>query len=177
MCAAVVTFGEVLSYTNGLPAGGPARTAREHRRMLGELFARVASALPPGGLLVFDFMESGVQRTHARRVVSGEGWRVTTRATLDRSGRLLTRHIAAARRHDRTIRRSLEIHRVCIHTRDEIRGLLRGAGFRVTFRRRLGRLRVATGDVLAICRAGRGASRASTKALSPQPLRRVVATR
>jgi SAM-dependent methyltransferase len=175
-CAAVVTFGEVLSYANGLPPGGPARTARDHRQMLGGLFARIASALQPDGLLVFDFMESGVQRTHARRIVSGEGWRVTTRATLDRSGRLLTRDIRAVRRPGGAIRRSREIHRVCIHTRADIRQLLRDAGFQVTFRRRLGGLRVATGDVLAVCRKRRESSRASAKA-APRPLRRQVAKR
>src|SRR5262249_20648418 len=54
-CRAVAAIGEVITY---LPGGVAA---------LRSLFRRIHAALEPGGVLIFDFLESAARRTHAMK--------------------------------------------------------------------------------------------------------------
>jgi len=142
-CAAVVALNEVANYVPG------------RLRALRRFFARAHDALLPGGLIVFDFIASAEQRTYAGKSRSGTDWAVALRAEVDRSGRLLTRHITTFRRIDGEYRKSSETHRVHIYDPTEVRRALIGIGFRVTMRRSYGRLRLLPGDVGVIAEKGR----------------------
>src|SRR5262249_37368542 len=64
-CVAVISIGEVVSYVPE-PSAAPMRLA--------SFFARVRRALLPGGLFVFDFLESAAGRTYDRKVRHGSDW-------------------------------------------------------------------------------------------------------
>jgi len=60
-CSAVTAVGKVVTYLRGLPA-------------LARFFRRASAALPRGGFLAFDFVESAAKRTGPTKSVAGEGW-------------------------------------------------------------------------------------------------------
>jgi SAM-dependent methyltransferase len=134
-CRAVLAVGEIITY---VPKG------------LGAFFRRVRDALEPGGLFIFDFIESAERRTYPEKTIAGAGWSLVARADLDRSGRVLTRRLKISRYVGRRLRRSREIHRVRIHSRAEIASMLSAAGFSVRMRRSYGRHRLMAGDVAVI---------------------------
>lgn len=138
-CDAVVGLGEVVTYVGGgLPA-------------LSRFFARVHDALEPGGLFVFDFMQSATGRTFATKTHEGDGWSMAVRADYDRASRTLTRRMAIVRRIGGRTRRSRETHRVHIYSRREIRTALVRAGFRdIAMTQALGDYRLLKGDVAVI---------------------------
>ena len=137
-CEAVTAIGEVVSYLHGgLPA-------------LARLFGRVRTALGPGGLLVFDFIESAAKRAYATKSCAGANWALASQATLDASGRVLTRRMATVRTVAGRVRCARETHRVRIYSRDEIAGALERAGFRVRMSKSYGRYRLMPGVVVAI---------------------------
>ena len=125
---------------------------RAHDRRLFRFFARAARALEPGGLLLFDFMESARRRTYDAMSRRGGDWAVVTSARVD--GPLLTRHITTVRSVHRTLRVVQETHRVRLYSRRTIAAALERAGFRVTMRRAIGRVRVIRGDVVAFAEKG-----------------------
>lgn len=137
-CDAVTAIGEVVTYVGG---GLPAIT---------RFFRRARAALRPGGLLVFDFMESAAKRTYAAKSFEGPGWALASRATLDAAGRVLTRRIAIVRTIAGRVRRARETHRVRIYRRTEIADALARAGFRARMSRSYGRYRLPSGDVVVI---------------------------
>jgi 2-polyprenyl-3-methyl-5-hydroxy-6-metoxy-1,4-benzoquinol methylase len=139
-CRAVIALGEVITY---LPGGLSA---------VGGLFRRVHAALEPGGLLIFDFIESAARRTHAVKSRGGPGWAIVSVATLDRARRVLTRRIVVVRRIGQLVRGSRETHRVRIYRRAEIRAALARAGFSVRTSRSYGRYRLLPGDVVVVAR-------------------------
>jgi trans-aconitate methyltransferase len=137
-CVAVIAVGEVVTY---LPGGiGTLRG----------LFRRVHAALEPGGLLIFDFIESAASRTYAIKAKSGDDWMMASNATFDRKRRVLTRNIVVVRRRGRLVRRSSETHHVRIYGRRGIRALLVRTGFSVRLVRSYGRYRLLPGDVVAV---------------------------
>jgi SAM-dependent methyltransferase len=141
-CAAVVSLGEVVTYVRG---GLP---------VLSRFFARVHDALAPGGLFVFDFMQSATGRTFATRTHDGDGWAMAVSADYDRGSRRLTRRMTIDRRVGGRMRRSRETHRVRIYTRPEIREALVRAGFRdITMARTVGGYRLLKGDLAVVARA------------------------
>jgi len=141
-CRAVVAAGEVISYVR--------------RREAAAFIRRVHAALEPRGLFLFDFIESGVQRTYPPRVMTGDGWSLVAGATLDASGRVLTRRLETTRDAAGGRRRKTnETHRVRIYRRTEIAQALTAAGFAFTMRRRYGRYRLLPGDVVVIARKRR----------------------
>jgi SAM-dependent methyltransferase len=162
-CRAIVAVGEVLSYMDGLPhaASAPATpptsaaAARQHARFLRAFFHRAHRALKPGGLLVFDFIESSTGRTYRARSRAGADWLVTSRADVDAATQVLTRRIETCRAVGGRTRRSRETHRVRIYDRDEMRSALAHAGFEVTMRRSLGPIRLLASDVLVVARKAR----------------------
>ncbi len=137
MCRAAVAIGEIITY---LPS------------WLGGVFERIHAALEPGGLFVFDFIESGERRIYPARIVEGDGWSLVARADLSASGRILTRRLIAKRIIGTIWRRTRETHRVRIHSREEIGRLLAAAGFSAHMRRSFGRYRLMPGDVAVIAR-------------------------
>jgi SAM-dependent methyltransferase len=137
-CDAIVALGEVVSYNS-------------KQEDLLRFFRRAGTVLRPGGLLVFDFIESAEGRTFKAKSRAGEDWAIVIRATA--KGRVLTRHITTFRKIGRHYRRSREIHHVRLYNRSEIATALRGAGFTVTLRRSIGRVRLIRGDLLAIATA------------------------
>jgi len=137
-CDAVVAIGEVVSY---VPGGLPA---------LQRFFARAHKALRPGGVLVFDFIESAAGRTFAAKSFGGADWALAARATYDHARKLLTRRIVVVRTTGRRVRHATEIHQVRVHGRAEMRRALEKAGFSVTISRAYGRYRLMTGDAAVI---------------------------
>jgi trans-aconitate methyltransferase len=148
-CAAIIAIGEVIAYT-----GDTYRAAsfRRHEHELITFFTRAHAALDPGGLLVVDFVESAEGRTYPTKSLAGDDWVIYVRATVDHSGRTLTRQIATVRKTSRTARTSRETHRVRIYPRAAMRSLLAQAGFQVMMRRSLGSVRLMRGDVVAIAK-------------------------
>ncbi len=137
----VVAIGEILTY---VPGGLPT---------LRRFFDRVRRALRPGGLFVFDFIESAEERTYRRKALEGDDWRIVLSATTDREGRILTRRMKLRRVVDGRIRRSTETHRVRIYPQQEMAAALRAAGFSFTMRRTFGAVRLIAGDRMVVASA------------------------
>jgi trans-aconitate methyltransferase len=137
-CHAIVSLGEVITY---VPGGLGAVRA---------FFGRAHSALRPGGMLIFDFIESADQRTYRLKTMKGSDWSIALSASFDGSTRILTRRMTCVRRIRSRSRSSREIHSIRIYSRREIRAALEECGFRVTMNRSLGRYRLMTGDVAVI---------------------------
>ncbi len=135
-CRAVIAIGEVISYARSVRA----------------FFKRAARALDPGGLFIFDFVESTDRRTYPPKSIGGADWALVVRADADRAGRVLTREITTFRKIGRVYRRAREVHRVHIYTRSEIARMLSTAGFRSTMRRSYGEYRLMRGDVAVVAK-------------------------
>jgi SAM-dependent methyltransferase len=139
-CDALVGVGEVVTY---VPRGLPA---------LRRFFARAHAALRPGGVLIFDFMESARRRTYDTKTLKGSDWMIAVRATFDARRHVLTRSMTMTRRTSRGRRRAREIHRIRVYDRRAIRRLLEQRGFVVSTSRSYGRYRLLPGDVAVIAR-------------------------
>ena len=136
-CKAVIAIGEVVSYVS---------------TSLRPFFTRVHASLERGGVLVFDFMESGERRTYAGKSFEGPDWAVILRATLEDDGQTLTRRMTLLRNIGGKYRRTHETHRVRLRDCGDVRDALQDAGFSVTLRRSYGRHRLMPGDVAVIAR-------------------------
>jgi SAM-dependent methyltransferase len=126
-CRAVTALGEVLGYAapEGLP---PLRS----------LFARVAGALPRGGLLCFDLLvRGGDPPLTYRSWREGEGWAVLVDSA-ERRGHL-TREITTFRRVGAHWRRGRERHVLRLFSPEDVVRDLRASGFSVRTSRRYGR--------------------------------------
>jgi SAM-dependent methyltransferase len=134
-CDAIVAIGEVVSY---VPRGSASR--RVHHAGLTTFLRRAVRALRPGGLLLFDFIESVDGRIYPRKRLLGNGWAIAVRATASRNDAMLTRDIETIRDSRRGRTRSAEMHRLRVIRRAEMRRLLSTAGFAAAFSRRLGRV-------------------------------------
>ena len=142
VCGAVVAVGECLNYL----AGG----VRAHEAGLRRFFRRAARALPPGGLLLFDFLEPWAGRPRRRTVdTSGPDWVVLVAIGVDGRGRLLTRHITTIREVGGRQRLSVEVHRQLLLRRADLKCWLRAAGFTVRFLPGYGGVPLGAGKVVA----------------------------
>lgn len=129
-CAAVTAIGEGLNYW--WPTDG--RAPRLER-----LFERVAAALRPGGLFIFDVILRGGKPMSGCGWHAGRDWVVLTEAKEQPAKpSLLTRRIISFRKIGSRWRRSEEVHRVSLLDRDEIFGALIRAGFSVRTSRHYG---------------------------------------
>lgn len=141
-CAAIVAVGECLNYMSG--------GCRRQRAALRRYFRCAAAALPPGGLLLFDFLAPFAGRPRRRNTeVSGSDWLVLAAIGDDRARGVITRHITTIRRVGGRQRLSFEIHRQCLLRRREVRAALQSAGFSVRFCDGYGRRRVQPGQAVA----------------------------
>ena len=142
-CAAVIALNEIVSYVAD-PAGRLTGLSR--------FFAHVYDALPPGGLLMFDFMASAEGRTYAGKSRAGADWAVVVRSTRGPQPRMLTRHITTFRKAGGEYRKTRETHRITIYDPEAVRAALRRRGFEVAIRRSYGRVRLLPGDVAIVAR-------------------------
>ncbi|HVN76341.1 MAG TPA: class I SAM-dependent methyltransferase [Thermoanaerobaculaceae bacterium] len=128
-CDAVLAVGEALCYAS--------------RRGLGDrpterLFARVARALPPGGVFLFDVMVTArAAPAPYRSWEAGDGWAVVVEVK-PAGGRRLTRAITTFRRVRGRWRRDEETHTVRLFERADLVRQLRHAGFAVRTARAYG---------------------------------------
>lgn len=130
-CDAVTAISEVLGYR---PPGG------RRRPPLARLFERVARALRPGGLFVFDLFVVGrgspmVYRTWR----AGDAWAVLVDVREDLARARLVREITTFRRVGSGYRRGHERHVLDVASPSEVQASLRRAGFSVRTVRRYGR--------------------------------------
>jgi len=132
-CAAVTAVGEALNYLHGKGGGRPD---------LASLFRRIARALRPGGLLMFDMIlrEGGPMKY--RTWQEGKDWAVLVEVNEDRTKSVLVRRTTAFRKVGTGYRRSAETHRLWLPSLDEVGGLLRKAGFVCQARRSYGSFRL-----------------------------------
>jgi len=129
-CDAVTALGEPFSYIpEGMDAPPP----------LTDLFERVAQALRPGGLFLFDLVVRSRQRPMTYRTwAEGQDWAVLVEVAEDLPASRLTREIVTFRQVGETWRRSHETHRVASYDRAGIERDLRRAGFSVRASRKYG---------------------------------------
>jgi SAM-dependent methyltransferase len=119
-CDAVLAAGEVLGY---------ALDPRNDAARLDDVLARLAAALRPGGLLLFDLAGPG-------RVPPGGGWAWTTGAgwavlaeTRPRGDAIERRIVTFRAGGDGRCRRSEELHRLVLHRPADVLERLDRAGF------------------------------------------------
>lgn len=128
-CDAVLAIGEVLGYTG---------TAKGTKAELRSLFGRIATALRPGGLFIFDLATPGrVPGGEDSNFRVGEDWAILHTASEDARGGRMVRRITTFRRigGGATYRRTEEVHRLRLWHPDDVTALLREARFRVQVRR------------------------------------------
>jgi SAM-dependent methyltransferase len=121
-CAAVLAVGEVLNYVE---------------EDLGPLYARVAGALSPGGLFVFDLAGPGriPGGGPVRHWTEGDDWAVLVETEEDPVTAVLTRRMTTFREAGGAWRRGHETHRQRLHRPTDVAGRLRELGLRVRIRR------------------------------------------
>jgi SAM-dependent methyltransferase len=128
-CGAITALGEVVCYLFD---------GRNHRSALARWIKQAYRALLPGGLLVFDIAEVGLNRKTPPAWRSGDDWACGVWREYDERRSQLTRHITTFRRVGQTYRRGEETHRVQLYDGRDVANLLKAAGFRVRSTRRLG---------------------------------------
>jgi SAM-dependent methyltransferase len=119
-CDAVTAIGEILCY---VPASATSEAG------LVRLFRRIARALRPGGVLVFDALvaDRGAPMCY-RNWRQGEDWAVLSDVDEDQTRARLTRTITTFRRVEKEWRRSQETHVLRVFERKVLEGALRAAG-------------------------------------------------
>lgn len=126
-CSAITILGEGLNSAVG-GRRPPWRT----------LFSRMARALCPGGMLIFDVVMNHGAAMNYQRFTTGKDWAVLVRVTEKPGSNRLTRHITVFRQVGALWRRSVETHHVRLLDRATVVTALREAGFRVRTSTRLG---------------------------------------
>jgi SAM-dependent methyltransferase len=129
ICRAITSLGEVLCYRS---QEGYARDP------LPAFFDRAADALMPGGVLVFDIAETGLDKGRAPTFRAGPDWACLLRFEYNDERDQLIRHITSFRKVGELYRRSEEVHRVQLYDRRAIAAMLRKVGFRVRMVRKFG---------------------------------------
>jgi SAM-dependent methyltransferase len=119
-CEAVIALGEPLTYHED-PVEADSRVRR--------FFRRVSDALPRGGLLVFDLIETGEPSLSGRSWMSGPDWAVLVDTAESADGRTLVRNIETFRRAGEHYRRGYEVHKVRLFDSETILAELAAAGF------------------------------------------------
>jgi SAM-dependent methyltransferase len=117
---AVIALGEPLTYH---------AEGSDAERLVSSFFKRVADALPPGGLLIFDVIGLGEPSLTDRTWRSGNDWAVLVETTEDQAHRSLVRDIEVFRRVGDLYRRSHELHRIQLFDVSTLRAQLDSYGF------------------------------------------------
>ena len=117
---AVIALGEPLTYhPDGVDADN----------LVSGFFQRVAEALPPGGMLIFDVIGLGEPSLAGRTWRSGDDWAVLVETTEKQPERSLVRNIEVFRRVGNAYRRSYEVHRVRLFDVSILHNQLNSYGF------------------------------------------------
>lgn len=133
-CDAVVAVGEPLTYhPEDVDADGLVET----------FFRRVATALPRGGLLIFDVIGLGEPSLTGRTWSSGEDWAMLVETTENQTARTAVRNIEVFRRVGDGYRRSQEVHRVRLFDLSALRNQLSSCGFATDVSRSYGAQQLA----------------------------------
>lgn len=119
---AVVAIGEPLTYHS---------EAANADNLVSTLFQRIADALPPGGLFIFDVIGLGKPSLVSRIWRSSDDWAVLVETTEDQNDRSLIRDIEVFRSVGDAYRRSREVHRVRLFDVLSLRNELAARGFAV----------------------------------------------
>jgi SAM-dependent methyltransferase len=145
-CVAVTALGECVNY---------AFDRKNSARALARLFRRVHAALQTGGLFIFDAAGPGRlgSPSPVRRWAEGADWTIVMHAEEDPQKMLLTRRIVSFRRAGRLYRRSEEFHKLNLYAPEELRSMLRQAGFRARTLRGYGTCRLPQGHTAFIASA------------------------
>src|SRR5215470_3208089 len=117
---AVIALGEPLTYH---PEGADADN------LVSGFFQRVAEALPPGGMLIFDVIGLGEPSLAGRTWSSGDDWAVLVETTEKQPERSLVRNIEVFRRVGDAYTRSHEVHRVRLFDVSILHNQLNSYGF------------------------------------------------
>jgi SAM-dependent methyltransferase len=127
-CDVVTALGEPLNY-------GAYKRSSDLRCV----FVRIARALRPGGMFLFDLIlhESGPMNYRSWR--TGTGWTILWEVAENGKRRNLTRHNITFRTVQGRIRRREERHTVQLFKRKEVEQTLRHAGFRFVVSRKYGK--------------------------------------
>jgi hypothetical protein len=116
---AVLAVGEVLGY---------ALDPRNDAAQLDAVLARIAAALRPGGLPLFDLAGPGRVPPRGRRAwTTGDGWAVLAESR-PRPGAIERRVVTFRAGADGRSRRSEELHRLVLHRPQDVVARLRDAG-------------------------------------------------
>lgn len=139
-CAAIVAVGECLNYCAHTPA--------RHWSAVRSFLRRAGKALPPGGVLLFDFLERPPGRRPFRTVhACGHDWAVLVNVREDRTA--IIRDIASVRFGAGGCRCSRETHRQVRLSRGQIGRTLRAAGFSIAYRDGYGKTPLGAGRAVA----------------------------
>lgn len=144
-CRAVVAIGESISYLSSAGRRPPA---------LGPLFARVARALEPGGLFVFDVIVAGGPPMAYRTWQSGSDWAVLADVQERAAARVVTRRITTFRACRAGYRRTDERHVVGVYDRAEVVRGLGAAGLSASVRRHYGKVALLPRRLAFVARRG-----------------------
>jgi SAM-dependent methyltransferase len=128
-CGAITALGEVVCFLFD---------QRNQRRALAKWLKKAYDALLPGGLLVFDIVETGLDRGRPPAWRSGDDWACGVSFESDERRSQLVRRITTFRQVGDMYRRGEETHRIQLYDRRDIVGLLKKAGFQVRSTRRFG---------------------------------------
>lgn len=129
-CGAIIALGEPLTYH-------PPKIDADLR--VRDFFRRAAAALTPGGLLIFDVIESGEPPLTARTWSAGEDWAVLVDTVEDSAARKLTRDIQTFRAVEPGVyRRDRETHHVRLFESAALCRELAALGFTVETSRAYG---------------------------------------
>lgn len=146
-CSAVVSTGEPLNYETA---------ERSNRQRLPGLANRIFSALPRGGVFLFDLiLQLPETVTQYRTWRTGEDWAVLTEGTPVESD-LLARRIITFRKVAGGYRRKEETHFVRLFGREDIKRMLIDAGFSVQIGNGYGETPLPPGRLLFEARKGGG---------------------
>ena len=117
---------------------------REAAAALSRIFRRVHEALRPGGIFLFDLATPGRGGGRGKRQKNSEGkdWAILLETEEDVARSILTRRIVSFRRVGRLYRRGEEVHCLRLYRAQEVKRMLRRAGFRFTSARGYGSARL-----------------------------------
>lgn len=122
ICEAIVAVGEPLAYHDGPDAD----------LLVSRFFRRIAAALPPGGMLIFDLIEPGEPSLANKSWSMGEDWAVLVQTTENQAERTLVREIETFRRIGEAYRRGREVHRIRLFDAASVCAELAACGFSTT---------------------------------------------
>ena len=138
-CDVVTIIGEGIQYLQPTEKSAPAT---------GKFFHRVAKALRPGGMFIFDAIAEPRAPMNYTLARVERDWAVFVKATQKRTS--LIRQIVTFRKVARTWRRADETHRVWLVNIGKITAELRASGFQVTVSRKYGALDLAPNRIAFI---------------------------